>query len=310
MIMASSFRLPRAFLAVALVAALVVILAAAGTVFLTEVSRAATDEEWAGYWTGPEQPEASAFWWTASDEVSPRALKETLTDPEANEARCQEAVRAGHEQHDPSPCSTDSRLAVYVHGSQTPDLMPLWFAFQRLEMRVRMTGYSWDPDRPFRILRDRLRGVGVSMEGAEAFAAQVGEVIQEIETLNLEARPLRQRLYRLRRRAKWILGETGVQRAIDLGNDTLIARASLTRAEEVSRLREVDSTDYREQVWLQATETLKARLSTEDWECLRKYLLDQVIPGHYYLDFEWLIPEAQPLIIFLRLACSPDPRTP
>ena len=168
-------------------------------------------------------------------------------------------------------------------------------------MRVRATGYSWDPDRPFKILRDRLRGVGMSMEGAEAVAAQVEEVIQETETLNLKARPLRQRLYRLRRRAKWILGETGVQRAIDLGNDALIARASLTRAEEVSRLREVNSTDYWEQVWLQATETLKARLSSEDWECLRKYLLDQVVPGHHYYDFEWRIPEAQPLVIFLRL---------
>lgn len=296
----SPFRL-RAGVAVALVAALVVFVAAAATVFLTADSRADTGEEWASWWIGPELPEGSPYWWTASDQVGPGALKATLTDPEANEARYREAVRVGFDRHDPPLVGKDFRLAVYVHGSQTPDLMPLWAAFQSLWTRVSPGPYSWDPDRPSRELRNRLGVAGLSIEGAEAVVSKVEEANQEIETLNREAEPIKQHFYRVMQRAKWFLGESGVQRAIDLGNDALIARASFTGAEEVSRLREVMRTDYPEQVWLQATETLKVRLSNEDWEHFRNYLLDQVVPGHYYSDVEWRVSQAQPLAIFLRL---------
>jgi len=275
-------------------------LAIAATVCLSAASRADTGEEWASDWTGTDLPEGSPFWWTVSGQVGPRELKATLTDPEANEARYREAVRAGFDRS--YPRVKDFEWVVYVHGSQTPDLIPLWAAYQMLRGRVRPGPYFWDLDRPSRELRSRLRGAGLSNEGAEAVVAQVEEVNQVTEALNHEAQPLRERFSQVRRRAGWFLGESGVQRAIDLGNDALIARASFTGAEEVGRLREVCETNYTDQVWLQATETLKVRLAAEDWEHFREFLRGQVVPSFVYHDFTgWPVAEAQPIALLIRV---------
>ena len=107
--------------------------------------------------------------------------------------------------------------------------------------------------------------------------------------------------HRVRRRAEWILGNRGTLRALYLRDDALIARASFTRAEEVSRLRAVWETSYLDQVGLQAIENLKGRLAAEDWKQFRKYLLDEVVPGLHYLDVEERVPEAQPYAVLIRL---------
>lgn len=280
----------------------VVSVALAAVLSSCAASESPPPKEWVSIWAGPEAPEASPYWWPVSDEVSPAALRAALLDPEANETRYREAVRAGVERS--SPPDSDTRFVVYVHGSLDPDLMPLWAAYQRLWIRARPGSYFWDPGRPARELRDGLHGAGLSIEGAEAVVAQSQEANREVESLNREAAPRRQRFHTVLRRAQWSLGKTGALRALYLGDDALLALASFTREEEVRQLRAAWETSYRDEAGLRAIESLKARLTAADWEQFKEYLLEEVVPGLSYLDVEERVPEARPFEVLIRLLAA------
>jgi hypothetical protein len=234
--------------------------------------------------TDPETPASSPLWWTLTDDVSPRELRQTFRDRDASLEHYLEAVEKGLVTLYPPEQLED---LVYFHsGALHPELLPFWEAFDAFALRFRYrTG--WSEKAPA-----ELRSHGLSEEGARLVIEEAQQHLRDTDALKLELGTKQRDFLALSKKAAAAIGPAGVRHALENRDTRTLARAAGESTEQVQALMRAWETDPTATSAQKLLPRLKESLSPEDWEGLRAYLLAEVAPVTSAIDFD--DPEAVP----------------
>lgn len=221
-----------------------------------------------------DTPASSPLWWTLSDEISPAELRTAFRTPEAHLGRYLAAVDAGVAQR--LSKAQAGALKFYYNAELNPELTPMWLALAAFSTwhlvsesderaKKALTDFGFDPAPTAAILQVRTLQHERSQEIVQAVAAKSIE-FSAIQRQAIEARGGDRRAYDAVVRA----GRSG---------DIEVLLGSTDRSRE--ELRELWGAWKRSPVTETAGELLpelRSRLSPEDWERFRAFLLEAVVP--------------------------------
>lgn len=233
-----------------------------------------------------DTPEDSPLWWTLTDEITPQELRAIYRDDSAHLVRYQAAVEAGLAV--PLNERQKKALKFHYHPTQNPELAPMWSAFSAFA-----TAHLED-DGPS-VTGERLVPYGISPGGIDAILS-VGEeqfqehlaMVEELEAESQEYLRLYRRLDDLARAPAEVkqahsvpaarhLTPEGLLEAVDRDDVALLAAASGETPAKVARLLWVAKSNPPAATAGENLVTLRARLSAEDWNAFRRFLLEQVV---------------------------------
>lgn len=233
-----------------------------------------------------DTPEDSPLWWTLTDEITPQELRAIYRDDSAHLVRYQAAVEAGLAV--PLNERQKKALKFHYHPTQNPELAPMWSAFSAFA-----TAHLED-DGPA-ITGERLVPYGISPGGIDAILS-VGEeqfqehlaMVEELEAESQEYLRLYRRLDDLARAPAEVkqahsvpaarhLTPESLLEAVDRDDVALLAAASGETPAKVARLLWVAKSNPPAATAGENLVTLRARLTAEDWNAFRRFLLEQVV---------------------------------
>jgi len=233
-----------------------------------------------------DTPEDSPLWWTLTDEITPQELRAIYRDDTGHLERYQAAVEAGTKP--PLNEMGKKALKFFYDPDQNPELTAMWMAFSAFA-----TAHLEDDGHA--VTADRLRPYGISPGGVAAILSVGEEQLQEhlgmVEDLKEESREYMQ-LYRrlddLARAPAEIkaqqpapearrLTPEGLREAVKRNDVALLAAASGESPEKVERLLWVAKSNPPAATAGENLVTLRARLSEEDWNAFRRFLLEEVV---------------------------------
>ena len=220
----------------------------------------------------PPAPD-SPYWWTLSDELEPKELRQQLQSRAASRERLQADVEAG--LHEPVAAERLADLSIYVNGHVTPALVPMWDAFDRYTFRFRrLPGLS--DDYPSQA-REELQAAGMSAEGAEDTIVVAEEHLRLEQAVIDESRDLARRFaYEVVAPARERIGERAADRVVRQGDFTWLSRLSGRSEQTVREWHAAWRRDPQAEAGVVSVETLRERLDDSDWRALRGFLLREV----------------------------------
>jgi hypothetical protein len=244
-----------------------------------------------------DTPADSPLWWTLTDELTPQELRSIYRDDAGHLKRYQAAVEAGLA----SPLDERQKKALkfYYNPDQNPELMPMWLAFSAFA-----TAHLED-DGPS-ITGERLVPYGISPGGIDAILSvgeeQLQEETQMVEDLKeegLEFMQVFQRMDDLASAPAEVkehypvaaarrLTHEGLREAFEREDVELLAAASGESPEKIARLIWVAKANPPAATAGENLVTLHARLSAEDWNAFRRFLLEKVVSRMgAFADFQY-----------------------
>jgi len=229
--------------------------------------------------TDPKVPASSPLWWTLTDELAPQELRRIYGDPEDSRRRYALAVEKRIVR--PLPPERLDELVFFQNGALSPELLPMWEAFDAFALRLRYRP-SWDEESAV----EDLRGAGVSEKGAETIVRYSARYLTEVDALIEKIKDGQQEFVRIMRQAKPALGKEGLDRALekrDVGTLALAAGRSVPETERLMSQWEIDPTAS---VGEEMLPELKGELAPQDWELFRAYLLEDVAPVSSAIEFK------------------------
>jgi hypothetical protein len=219
----------------------------------------------------------SPLWWTLLDEITPSELKRLYSDRSLSLARYDAAVEAGLEK--PLSEKQRRRLEFYIHHGLTPELAPMWWAFDIFAReRLSRTGAAEDA------VPRELAGYGITSPGVETIMAAAQACAAEREELMADLGPRQieaQRLIRHRRDAEYEGTAPPGKPILEAVNERDYELFAAVAGRPVAEIRElVDALADWEAPRLLTAEclpVLKDELSPPDWERFRRYLREVVV---------------------------------
>ena len=219
-----------------------------------------------------DAPADSPFWWTLDDSRTPAALRRELQDPEAHRRRYRQAVAAGLEK--PLDDARLSHLEYYQNPALDPLLEPLWHAFH-------FFANYWLPEDGAEKAQSALASFGVSTQGAAAVLAGAGDESRRFAALIEELRPSQSEYLEMVWEANGTRGggaaiEPRILQATKDHDVAFLASRSGRSPAEVRRLLEISQRDPGPESAVPVIVTLRDTLTHDDWQALRRYLVEQV----------------------------------
>ena len=234
--------------------------------------------------TDPETPASSPLWWTLSEDVSPQELRRSFRDHDVILKHYSEALDQGSvASYSPEQLEY---LSYFHSGALHPELLPMWEAFDAFALRFRYRE-EWS-DRASR----ELRRYGVSEAGSELISSEAQEHLQVVDLKKLELGSQQRDFVELMKSAADVMGKPAAKQALRNRDASTLARALGKSANDLRRLLIAWETDPTAVSAKEVLPRLKDKLSAEDWESLRRYLLAEVAPHTSAIDFD--DPEAIP----------------
>ena len=232
-------------------------------------------------------PVDSYLWWTLSDEITPADLKAAWSDRELSLARYDEAVEARLEK--PLDPESRERLNFYVSLTLTPELSPMWWAFD-----IFARDYLSRTGIPDHVLPADLAGHGISPSGVETIMVAAHGCAADREVLMADLGPKQkdaQLLIRDRLKAERAgtapPGEP-IMEAVNERRYDIVASVTGRSAEEIQEL--VDAlADWEapRRLMAECLPALKLQLTDADWQLFQAYLREVIIrPIGGLADFE------------------------
>lgn len=214
-------------------------------------------------------PASSSYWWTLSDEVSPEELRRQLQSRRLSRERLRADVDAG--LHAPVGEDRLAELSVYVNGKTTPELIPMWDAFDRYSFH-----FYHDKDYGPHAIRE-LQEWGLSREGAELVTTVAQEHLEIEARVVEETRELELRFaYEVVKTARERIGEEAADRIVREKDFTWLGRLAGVNPDSVRTWHQAWLRDPMAEAGMVSIETLGERLSSSDWGALRRFLLREV----------------------------------
>jgi len=223
-----------------------------------------------------DTPADSPLWWTVTDALSPAELRAALRDPEAHLARYREALAAGVVSA-PLTREQEETLSFYYNRRLTPELTPMWLAFQALaigrllpqgedQVRSSLVEFGLSEEAADVIIESATRQQAESQALGLALAAGSNEYV-EIQREAIEARGGGRRAY------------AEVVSAARRGDFGALRPVTSLSNERLAELR----TDWLRNPITEVAEPrlleLKATLDDWSWIEFRRYLLEVVVAG-------------------------------
>lgn len=225
-----------------------------------------------------DTPASSPAWWTLSDRVTPTELRMAHRDPGINLARYRDAVAA--RTVSPIEKGREHRLRFFLDGSLTPELVPLWLAFEILAERL--DGPPESQARAVALLEES----EISPSGVQTIIARAAITLQEQENL-IEA--IREPQLELVRRIDERLGETDMETfktMVATRDVAALAEALDIEPDHVVTLLDARTADPLSTSHANNLPYLRAELSADDWRAFRNLLLTAIAPSVKAKDFQ------------------------
>lgn len=199
-----------------------------------------------------------------------------LQNPAENRRRYREAMQGGT-----APRVSEDGLAkvtIYLSGDQSPELTPMWDAFDAFALRFpgRGTGY---PE-----AAGELEESGVSRAGIETILAIIHQHLRQRDALGEELGPMQRAFAEILGQTRAALGD-GFERSRHSQDVKTLAGIAGRSEAEVAELMAAWERDPGVEVSLESIRQLKLELSREDWDRLRAFLLNEVAPVMSYSAF-------------------------
>lgn len=233
-----------------------------------------------------DTPEDSPLWWTLTDEITPQELRVIYRDEAGHLKRYQAAVEVGTKP--PIDEAGARALKFFYDPDQNPELTAMWEAFSTFA-----TAHLED-DGPS-VTGERLVPYGISPGGIDAILS-VGEeqlqeetrMVEELQQEGLEYMQLYRRVDALARGPVEVkekhpvpevrrLTPEGLEEAVKHNDVALLAAASGEAPEKVARLLWVAKSNPPAATAGENLVTLRSRVSGEDWNAFRQFLLEEVV---------------------------------
>ena len=220
-------------------------------------------------------PAESVAWWTLTDELSPQQYRETYRDSSAALARYQSDVAEG-EQEALAPDRAQA-LTFYINPANTPELMPVWFAFgvvSRLHLE--------------RLGRERLARTlteaGLSELGSQLFLDSAERYQALFDEATAVIWPEQRKFIDFQERAQAALGGDleayrTFRSALTRSDAAFLAPLGGETVARTAELLAMAKTDPGLVAAQQLLPELREQLSTDDWSALRAYFLTEVVAG-------------------------------
>ena len=233
-----------------------------------------------------DTPGDSPLWWTLTDELTPQELRAIYRDEAGHLKRYLAAVEANIAP--PISEVQAKALSFYYNRKQNPELTPMWLAFA-----VFGTAHL-EEDGPA-VTREGLVPYGISPGGVDAILSVGEEQVQEerrmIEELKEESGEYMQFYKRLDALARTSpeqkaehpvpevrrLTPEGLREAVKRDDVSLLAAAGGESPMKVARLLWVAKSNPPAATAGENLVTLRARLTEEDWNAFRRFLLEEVV---------------------------------
>jgi len=219
-----------------------------------------------------------AYWWTLTDEITPEQLRTELQSRERSRERLRAAIEAG--LHREVPEARFAELGFFIQGRLTPQLVPMWEAFNTWAARLDYVP-GWEDT-----LRRHAGECGLSASGA-------GQVMSVSRDHNLRTARIMDRLgdkasrffAEVLRPAQERLGRAEGSRVAKNRDYGRLAAIAGKRAAEVADLHQAWSTDPAAEASLESIQELREILSDADWTALRACLLNTTARDYHRHHF-------------------------
>lgn len=222
-------------------------------------------------------PVDSYLWWTLSEEITPSELKRQYSDLALSLVRYEQAVEASLE----SPFTEDQlrRLTFYINHELTPELAPMWWAFdifsrQRVvPRRGRSDDYFFDQMTPYGISRS---GIDKILVAANGCAADRETLMADLGPKQIEAQLLIWERLEEEQAGKAV--GRPIMESVNERRYDVVASETGRKAAEIREL--VDAlADWEAPRRLVAAclPELKQQLAEEDWRRFQAYLQERII---------------------------------
>lgn len=223
-------------------------------------------------------PADSPVWWTLTDSLSPAQLRATLRDRAAHLARYRNAYEAG--LVDELPEQGLRRLSFYVNSEQTPELTPMWRAFD-------VWADSFTELYGREMLVGHLASFQVAPAAVDKLLVIADEHLRLRDAVAAELEPKKLEFVQVQRevilsRATPDGGQDGglvVEQALTTGNLEPLVQASgkpHARIEELFAAWKVNPAARSAETHLPR---VRAELTKGEWSAFRRYLVQRVVPG-------------------------------
>lgn len=233
---------------------------------------------WGGFFAFSSPVVAQTEWWTLTD-MTPQELRAFHEDKAAAEARYRRLVMEGHLEAPDDDSAYGKMRMVYI-GRDTPELVPLWHAFDGFAGLFRMNPASLSRAKP------NLVAAGMSEPGADA-VIQYAVYLTDWTQREIDASlPRLQKWMAALRKAKKQLGETRYREAVEHRRAELLGGFVGLSEEESRELMKAWLGDPVRDMKLARLEDLRLQVSDQDWDAFRRFLLENVAPHQLWVQPE------------------------
>lgn len=218
-------------------------------------------------------PADSPLWWTLTDELSPQKLRQIYLDEVGHYQRYLEALEAGLTT--PLPVELEGALSFYHNTQQTPELTSMWEAFS-----VFAEAYVAGP--MGRDVSEELTLRGVSPEGIGHILAIARRNLAEEQLLIEQVRDHQLEFMKLKEQLLEDLGDSPESRrrirsALERRSYALFVQHSGYSEQQIATLEAAWRTNPPAECAARSLAALREQLGDEDWQGLRRYLLEVVV---------------------------------
>lgn len=222
----------------------------------------------------------SPLWWPLTDELSPQELKNRYEDPTQHIVRFHQAVELGYTA--PKPEEQLVFLTSYFNGRATPELIPMWIAFDAFSSK-----FYFDRDLALQEVPFELYEYGLEPEPAHTIIRLAIEHLDASQALAKAITPAVLEFVNVMDEASSMLEKSAFDKAVDMRDSRALARATARDSQEVHRLMQTWSIEPSKFYAMKNLPKLEAELSSEDWERFRLFLLEEQATQMSTIDFEY-----------------------
>ena len=223
-------------------------------------------------------PADSPVWWTLSESLSPAELRAALRDRSAHLARYRKAFEAGLVRELPEQGLR--RLSFYVNSEQTPELTPMWRAFD-----VWADSFTELYNRA--ILTRQMGAFGLEATAVDRLLELATNYLRVRDAVAAEIEPKLLEFVRIQREVILSRAEGNgerdgglvVERALESGDLEPLIEISGVPRQRMEELYAAWRTDPAAHGATSSLPRIQRALTAEEWNALRRYLLQRVVPG-------------------------------